>query len=223
MADNNEMLQQEVYQALQWEKMLHASGIGVSAKDGVVTLFGSVASTPKKARAEEVVKKVAGVCALVKHIGIRNACPGIVSDNKIALQVMNALKWNTEISAETIHVKVESGWVTLSGEVAWNRQKEAAKKAIINLIGVRGVINEIAIRPNPGDVIHIANIMAALGRSGSVNAKGIHLESDGHTAILLGTIDSWYEKEEAARIVWNAPGVTKVDNRLEVKYSREFD
>lgn len=90
--------------------------------------------------------------------------------------------------------------------MAWNHQKETAKQVIINLIRVRGVINNIAIRYNPNDAISVPDIMAALLRSGSVNAEGIHIKAEDHTAILVGSIDSWYEKEEAARIVWNAPG-----------------
>jgi osmotically-inducible protein OsmY len=220
---DNERLQHRVQQAIQWEPLLHTSEIGVTAKDGVVTLSGTVNCPAKKAQAEQAAKKVSGVRALVENIEVSDGKPGSNSDNEIARQVINAFQWNTEIAAEKIHVKVESGWVTLSGEVAWNQQKETAKAAIIDLIGVRGVINNIAIRYNPDDAISIRDITAALLRSGSVNAGDVRLEAEGHTAILLGSIDSWYEKEEAARIVWNAPGVVKVDNRLEVRFGREFD
>jgi osmotically-inducible protein OsmY len=220
---DNERLQQRVQQAIQWEPLLRTSGIGVTAKDGVVMLSGTVGCPAKKAQPEQAAKKVSGVRAPAENIAVSDGKSGSSNDNEIAKQVINAFLWNTEIAAEKIHVKVGSGWVTLSGEVAWNQQKETAKKAIINLIGVRGVINNIAIRYNPDDTISIRDITAALLRSSSVNAEGVRLEVESHTAILLGSIDSWYEKEEATRIVWNAPGVVKVDNRLEVRFGREFD
>lgn len=196
----NESLQRRIQKALQWEPLLHTSEIGVTAKDGVITLSGTVSCPAKKAQAEEAVKKVLGVRALVENIEISNSAPGSDNDNEIAKQVINALQWNTEIAAEKIQVKVVSGWVTLSGEVAWKQQKETAKKAIINMIGVRGVINNIAICPNPDHQISIKDIMAALLRSGSVNAEGVHIETEGNTVILLGKIDSWYEKEEWQRL-----------------------
>lgn len=220
--NDNERLQKKIQEALSWEPFLHTSEIGVTVRDGVVTLSGTVSCPGKKAQAEDAAKKVSGVRVLVENIVVSSKSPGASSDNDIAAQVINAFHWNTEITKEEIHVKVEGGWVTLSGEVGWNQQKETAKKAVVNLIGVRGVINNIAIRSNPDDKISTEDILAALRRNGSLNVEGVRLEADGHTAILLGMIDSWYEKEEAARIVWNAPGVVKVDNRLEVRFGREF-
>jgi len=220
---SNEELQRKVQQALKWEPLLHAAEIGVTAKNGLVTLTGTVSCYAKKAEAEEAAKKTEGVKAVVEHIEIRYNSLGSNTDTEIAQQVLNAFKWNTEIPHDKVTVKVEAGWVTLEGEVAWNYQKEAAKKAVINLIGVKGVINTIAIRANAGDVINPKDIYKALLRSGSLNCEDIKLEVQGHTLILTGSIDSWYEKEEAARIAWNAPGVLKIENQLTVKYSREFD
>jgi len=219
----NEDLQRKVQQALKWEPLLHAAEIGVIVKHGIVTLTGTVDCYAKKAEAEAAAKKIEGVKAVVENIEVRYNSHGSNTDAKIARQVINAFKWSSAIPHDSVTVTVESGWVTLQGEVAWNHQKEAAKKAVINLIGVKGVINTIAIRSNPDDVINTKDIYKALLRSGSLNCEGMKLEAHGHTLTLTGSIDSWYEKEEAARIAWNAPGVLKVDNQLAVKYSREFD
>jgi len=217
---NNEELQKKVQEAIQWESLLHSAEIGVIAIDGVVTLSGIVDSYSKKAQAEDAVKQVDGVLAVVDNIAISQGKWGINTDNEIASQVINAFQWNTEIANEKISVVVEKGWVTLEGEVSWNHQREAARAAIANLIGVKGVINRIAIRPGAEASVNTKDIMEALVRSGSLNAEGIRLEAVGHMVILSGTIDTWYEKEEAARIVWNAPGVVKVDNRLDVTFRR---
>jgi osmotically-inducible protein OsmY len=212
-------LQQDVIAELKWEPLLREAEIGVSAKDGVITLTGTVDGYAKKTEAEDAVKRVAGVKAVVEKILVKYAGNwGKKDDNDIATEIVNAFKWNWEVPSDKIKARVEKGWVTLEGEVEWNFQRDHAKEAVTKLLGVTGVSNDITVKPRTEDAIERADIESALKRNWSVSGKDIRVAVSGHKATLTGTVDSWYEKEEAGRIAWNAPGVWNVGNELIVDY-----
>jgi len=215
---SNEVLQKDVQDAIKWEPLLNAAEIGVTVKDGIVTLTGTVDSYSKKSEAEEAAKKVAGVKAVVEKIEIKfcNTCQ--TSDNEIAAEVVNAFKWNWEIPGGKVKVKVEAGWVSLDGNLNWNYQREAAKKVVSKLNGVKGVTNNIKIQSETNDEIEKKDIENALGRNWSMDNSDIQVKVSDHKVTLNGVVDSWYQKDEAGRIAWNAPGVWNVDNELIVDY-----
>lgn len=126
---SNEVLQNDVQDAIKWEPQLNAAAIGVTAKDGIITLTGVVDSFARKSEAEEAARKVDGVKAVVEEIEIKSGSWANTSDTEIATEVLNAFKWNWEIPGDKIKVKVEDGWVTLDGEIFWKYQKDAAKKS----------------------------------------------------------------------------------------------
>ena len=213
-------LQQDVMAELKWEPTLRASQIGVSAMDGVVTLTGIVDCYAKKSEAEDAVKRVAGVTVVVEKIEIKYPTNWAKKDdNDIADEIVNAFKWNWEVPSGKVEAKVEKGWVTLSGELQWKFQSNAAAKAVKNLEGVAGVSNDIKIKSKTDAVIEKADIESALDRNWSVSDQDIQVKVSGHKATLTGTVDSWYKKDEASRIAWNAPGVWTVANELLVEYN----
>jgi osmotically-inducible protein OsmY len=214
----NENLQKDVQNALKWEPLLSAAQIGVTVKDGVVTLSGTVDSYAKKTEAEDAAKNVSGVKVVVEKIEIKYGSNGTKSDGDIASEVLRAYKWNWEIPEEKIKVRVEKGWVTLEGEVTWNYQREAAKTAIRSLSGVLGITNSIKIKSEVADAIEQKEIENALDRNWSIDGKAVKVKVSGTKVTLNGIVDSLYEKDEAERIVWNAPGVWSVDNELVVEY-----
>ena len=215
---SNEVLQKDVQDAIKWEPLLNAAEIGVTVKDGVVTLTGVVDSYMKKLEAESATKKVAGVKAVVEKITIKvcNSC--LKTDGEIAKEILNAFMWNWEIPNNKINIKVEAGWVTIDGQLEWNSEREAAKKAISKLLGVVGVTNNITIASEVKDNVEKLAIERAIARNWSLDDKNIQVNVDGNKVIIRGTVDSWYQKEEAGRIAWNAPGVLVVDNELSVDY-----
>jgi osmotically-inducible protein OsmY len=219
----NEELQRDVRQVIKWEPLLKTSEIGVIAKEGVITLTGTVDSYRKKAEAEAAARSVAGVQAVVEGIEIRfDNSLFSNNDNEIAAEVLNAFRWNAEVPGDQLKITVEKGWVTLQGEVQWNYQREIAESAVVNLLGVTGVINHIKIRANKADEVEKAAIEDAIDLNWSLSDRDIAVEVSENKVTLTGTVDSWYQKNEAARIAWKAPGVRSVDNQLKIEYEFEL-
>lgn len=216
----NEALQNDVQNAIKWEPLLNAAEIGVTVKDGVVTLTGVVDNYTKKSEAEDAAKNVAGVKAVVEKIEVKlSSAYWQKDDNEIAAEVINAFKWNGRIPNDTIKVKVEKGWVTLEGEVQWQYEREAAKGAVKDLLGVTGVSNNITISADRKEAVEKEGIQNALKRNWSFYNSDINIEVSANKATLTGTVSSWYQKAEAGRIALNAPGVCSVANELSVDYA----
>ena len=218
----NETLQKDVQEAIKWEPLLNAAEIGVTAKDGVVTLTGTVDSYAKKLEAEDAAKNVAGVKAVAEEIMIAFNGAAKHSDTQIATEVVNAFTFNWEVPEDKVHVKVEHGWITLTGEVPWNYQKEAARKAVRNLAGVMGVTNNVTIKAGLHDALEKMDIERALNRNWSIDSQDIEVTVSGNSVTLNGTVDSIYQRDEAGRIAWNAPGVRTVDNELVIDYDLDY-
>lgn len=218
----NAELQLDVQNAIRWEPLLHAAEIGVTAIDGVVSLSGEVDNYLKKMEAENAAKKVVGVKALVENIEVKFPGTWTKSNLDIANEVITSLKANTSIPNEKVTVKVEDGWVTLAGELPWNYQKDAAKHAVISLTGIKGVFNNIQIKAESKDVVEQREVKAAIERNRTIDSKDLAISVSGTTVTLSGTVDSWYQKEEAGRIAWNTPGIWHVNNELAVDYEYAF-
>lgn len=170
---DNEELQKHVQDAIKWEPLLKAAEIGVTAKDGVITLTGTVDSFAKKSEVEEAAKNVGGVKAVVEKIEVKFGSSGQKNDNDIATEVIDALGKNWEVPKDKVKVKVEQGWVSLTGQVQWDYEKEAARRTVSYLAGVKGVTNGLAIKSEDTNDIEKAAIEGALLRNWSINEEKI--------------------------------------------------
>ncbi|GEP51084.1 ornithine aminotransferase [Flavobacterium noncentrifugens] len=211
---SNEDLQKQVQDAIKWEPLLSAAEIGVTAKNGIITLSGNVDRYGKKNQAEHAAKQVEGVKGVIENILVQNSNWNKNGDNEIAEAILNAFKWNWNTLNDTIRVNVEDGWVTLSGTLEWQYQKEAARQAVSNLMGVKGVSNNIAIAPLSEIKVSKTVIMRALKSHVALDVSNISVEVSNNNILLDGTVDSWFQKELAAKIAWKAPGVQGVTNNL---------
>lgn len=215
-------IKEDVLNELAWQPNIDETKIGVIVEDGIVTLSGVVDSYTKKLAAEKAAKAVKGVKAVALDIEVKYGTDYKKTDKEIAKAVVNALTWDTSVPEDKVSVKVEDGWVYLSGELKWFYQKDAAKKAVENLLGVKGVVNSIQIKQSIEPTQIKERITKAFERSAEVHAKNVTVSVDGHTVKLRGTVNSIAEKDEAQRAAYLAPGVYEVKNELKVQYQREF-
>lgn len=211
-------LQKDVQNAIEWEPSMNNSTIAVSVSDGIVTLCGMVDSYAKKIEAENAAKSVLGVKAIIEYISINYGKSFIIKDADIVKDVMDT--WNSDLSIpeKKVVVKVERGWLTLEGTVDWNSQREAAERTLVNLSGIKGINNQIVVKSNSNDSIEQTDIVQALKRSWAINSLDIKIDIKESIVKLTGMVHSLYQKEEAGRLTWNAPGVSMVENELEVIY-----
>jgi osmotically-inducible protein OsmY len=209
-------LRQAVEEALDWEPIVNAKRIGVSVKDGVVTLTGHADSFPQKREAEKVAGLVAGVKAVACELEVALAPPDQPADEEIAGAASNAIARNTLLPNGTIQVWVDHGRVTLEGVVDSQQQRASARQCIRCLAGVKDVNNHIVVKPGVNRIAVKTRIEAALLRNAQLDANSIHVEVLSDRVILRGTVQSWIEREEAERAAWGAAGVSDVDNALNV-------
>lgn len=206
-------LQQAVLDELKWEPRVNAAHIGVTAKEGVVTLTGDVSSYAEKLAAENAARRVYGVKGVAEDIKVRYSS-NKVDDTDIAQMALQALSWDVEVPSDKVKVEVEDGWVTLTGTVDWHFQREAAEADVRKLNGVLGVFNDVTIKPNVQVSDLRDKIKAALKRNAAIEAGNITVTTEGGKVTLSGTVDSWEEDGIVRNTVWSAPGVTEVEDKL---------
>jgi osmotically-inducible protein OsmY len=209
-------IERDVRDELKWDPDLDAEDIAVSVKNGVVTLAGFTKSYSDRLEAEAATKRVAGVHAVANDIEVRLPAIDQRPDPDIARDAVGALKAELPISHDRIKVIVKDGWVTLEGAVEWQYQKTTAENAVRKVKGVKGVTNVITVKPKVQPSELQRKILEAFKRNAEVDANRITVEASGSEVILKGTVRSWIEREEAERVAWSAPGVTKVEDRIVV-------
>ncbi len=207
-------LQQRVIAELEFEPGVDAAHIGVSAREGVVTLSGHVGSYAEKHAAEAAARRVKGVRAVAQNIDIHFPADSKTGDDEIAGRVVRVLNWHGSAPDGSIGVKVEHGVVTLAGEVDWFVQKTRAEADVRRLSGVREVLNEIKVRLNLRAEDIRRQILAAIERHAGIESDSITVVVDGPKVVLGGRVKLAAERETAENIAWLARGVSEVENRI---------
>lgn len=213
---DDKTLRQMVIDELDFEPSIDSADIGVAMEAGIVTLTGHVSSYSQKLKAEEVVNRVRGVRGIAEKIEIRVG-HARQEDDQIAKRAVNSLQWDSSVPDEKIKVKVQNGWLTLTGEVDWDFERKAAEHAVRKQSGIIGVTNQIHLkaRVQPTDVQQ--RIENALKRSAELEAKNIHVTVQDGTVKLHGKVKAWYERQLAESAAWAVPGVKAVADELTIQ------
>ena len=208
-------IQRDVEETLRWDPgLMHEHG-AVSVRDGIVALVGRVSCFVDRWRAERLAARVKGVRGLANDLEVRLP-PSMMRDDAVLLNaIRQALDWDLMVPHQA-RAAVAGGWVTLTGEVVWNFQRDAAERAIRHLVGIAGVTNAMTVRVTPASADLKRKIVNALERDAAIDDIRITVEVHGDRAILRGTVRSLIERNDAERAVANTPGVCTVENRLSV-------
>lgn len=217
------VIHKDVQEQLSWEPGLPKNCIAVTVKNGVVTLSGVLKTYTQKLIAQKAARKVRGVRNLIEDLHIELTPAQKHKDSAIASAVRHALKWNNLIPDKQITAHVENGMVKLEGEVEWDYQRVAAALAIQHLEGIKAVFNAINLKHRTGGEEIRKKIITALQRIAAIEMDKIAVEEIGGKVTLKGVVRSFFEKEEVEKTSWQHPGVTFVDNRLEVESTRTRD
>lgn len=209
-------VQHDVLAELKWEPSVDAAQIGVTVQDGIVTLDGTVSSYTQKWDAERVAQRVAGVRALAVDMDVKLPGSSKRIDTDIARSAGNALKWVNSLPKDTVSVMVEDGWITLSGEVDWQYQRESAAAAVRGLLGVIGVSDMVSIKHKPPHEHVKADIEAALKRRALAEIAGVQVVVQGGDVTLSGVVNTWSEREMVRQSAWSTAGVHTVTDLLTV-------
>lgn len=214
---NDRELRQNVIDELDFEPSIDSADIGVTAENGVITLSGHVPSYAQKKAAESAVWRVKGVKAIAQEIKVRIPGDKKHDDDEIAQRAVDMLAWNSLVPRDALHVRVQNGFVTLSGQLDWNFQRTVAEADIRKLTGVAGVINEITLKPSIQAVDVKQRITDALKRHAEAEASRIKVDvRNGDTVSLEGEVDTWNERQAVVNAAWSAPGVRSVNDRLRI-------
>jgi osmotically-inducible protein OsmY len=209
-------LKQDVSNELKWEPSVNEAHIGVSVNSGLVTLSGHVPTFGEKYGAEKAAKRVFGIKAIANELHVKLASDVRITDEDIARSCLNALRAHSSVPDDKVKLIVTNGWVTLEGLVDWQYQRTAAEAAVRYLMGVRGISNDIALKPRASVADVKEKIEAAFKRSAEIDSRRILVETRDGKVFLRGQVRSWAEKSEAQQAAWAAPGVMSVENDLVV-------
>ena len=209
-------LRTDVLAELDWDPAIKAGTVGVTAKEGVVTLTGHLGSHAEKVAAERAAQRVQGVKAIAVEITVKLPAGDERTDADIARVAEHALEWSVLVPNGKIKPMVEAGWVTLTGEVEWEYQRRAAENAMRPLMGVTGVSNMVKISPK----LHASDVekklREALARQAKRESDRIQISVDGSRVALRGRVHSFAEYYAVRNAAWSVPGVTSVDCDLRV-------
>ena len=200
-------IQQNVLNELTADPSVNAEHIGVAVNGGIVTLTGKVGSYFEKWNAEKAAQRVLGVQGLTVQIEVNILGDHRRTDEDIARSIHTVLAWNTAIPKDMIKVMVENGWVSLSGAVPWNYQRETAHKLVVGLTGVKGITDNIIIKPSVSGASIKDHIDEALKRQAILDAKKVFVKVDGNQVTLEGTVSHWAERDVIKNVVWATAGV----------------
>lgn len=199
--------------ALRADPLLQGLPIFVTVEDGAASLYGQVTTKLEAHTAERAVLAIPGVFAVAQNLVV-SGIPSL-SDTEIAHSVAHGLMRTPHIP-DTVRATVSDRHITLTGEVDWQYECEAACRAVDELPGADAVENCITVGSGMASELQELIRTTLADREPSSGAR-LTVTTNGRGAILLdGSVPTVEARLEAEAICWNVPGAVSVTSRLSV-------
>ena len=213
---DDKSLKKLIDEELDFEPSIDAADIGVTVENGIVTLSGHVPNYAQKTKIEEIVGRIKGVRGYAEEIEVRFPGERHMADDVLAARAADLIKWNAIVPPDAVKVKVQKGYMTLTGSVEWQYQKDSAYRAVSQMDGLVGVYNRIELRPRVSASDVKTRIEDALKRNAEVESEAIKVNVVDGKVTLEGKVKAWWERGIAERAAWAAPGVKQVEDHLRI-------
>jgi osmotically-inducible protein OsmY len=145
-------------------------------------------------------------------------------DEEILKDLRHDFATDYDVLLDRVAVRVDSGVVTLSGQVGDLWPKSHAYDVTSRVRGVRGVVNNIEVKYSvpPTDASIHDRIKGRLATDAETRpvADDISVIVDAGQVTLTGAVDSWSEYSAAQALAFTTKGVWSVRNMLTV---RDYD
>lgn len=212
---SDNQINKDVERELAWDARTSRLKLVVGATDGIVSLNGAVENYGDRVAAQNAAHRVQGLMDVVNNLIVKPKRP--FTDEEIAHGVRHALMRDSKIPDDRITSTVSDGWVMIQGTVDSLTQRSDAEWAVENLMGVKGVINEIvvAIPKTDRDIVRNA-IEAALERRAEREARDLMIDLNDGQVNLSGRVHSWQERKAILGAITAMLGVSKIDDKLTI-------
>jgi osmotically-inducible protein OsmY len=200
--------------------------VDVKAREGVVTLTGTVADPDHVELAENTVRDLPGVVQVDNQIKVVPPAPEH-SDGWIATKVRTKLLLKSNVSAVDTKVVVKDGIVTLTGTVTDPAQKELTTAYVQEIEGVKSVDNRLVVPESPvdprtlsdrmDDASITAQVKYALLAHKSTSALKTNVTTKNGDVAIQGEAASAAEKDLVTHLAQGVRGVKSVNNTMTVK------
>jgi len=211
-------LRRRVREELDWEPGLDPTGIEIEVRNRAVTLRGVVRGYPEKVATLAAVERVPKVRQVVDEITVELPAYHVRTDQTLLEEVTKVLSWDAQVPADHLRVSVRDGRVALEGWVEWDYQREAAEQAVRPLIGVRGIENQITVRPKWVTAELQPAVVAALRHRRALHTRHVTVDTRNGVVRLRGRVPSLAERSAIKTTVWTVPGVTEVIDEMAIDH-----
>ncbi len=207
---------------------LSDESISTEAKDGVVTLTGTVAVDSQRVLANETAGSMPGVTSVDNKLVTVAEVAADKADYWIRKKVKLNLYFHRHVNAGKTAVAVQDGIVTLRGEAASAAQKDLTTEYAMDINGVTDVKNLMTVAAAPqveertlgekiDDASVAAQVKAALLAHRSTSTFTTKVEVREGVVTLTGIAKNDAEKTLVTKLVTGIQGVTTVNNEMTVQ------
>jgi hyperosmotically inducible periplasmic protein len=214
-----------------YQTYLKDDAVKIEAKDGVVTLTGSVVAESHKALAEDTVANLPGVTRVDNQLATKAEVAAESADTWIGRKVTLTLLFHRHVNGRRTVVDVKDGVVTLTGTASSEAQKELTAEYASDIEGVKSVKNEMTVAgaPEPAertmdekmdDASITAQVKMALFTHRSTSAIKTRVQTRNGEVTVSGLAKNEAEVSLVTKLVNDIHGVTGVKNEMTVQEAR---